>query len=470
VESAVKVLARDGDRFLVDLDGMDGVIATQSEVLSDHPRSLLALSARGYWRDAEQDQVVLAVVQHAAVRKDFNPDQPRDEKGMWTSGGIGGRPAAWSSGDGSLAGTPEEGRAFAKDSQVTQPVYHLGSTDNAAVMRDGMRSASSGKWGAGVYFGLDPVKQMSPAVTGVAADTVPNLQTAYVNVQNLLTVNLQHEDNIADAAIEYLPDGQAVYDSAIAASGGRGASGSAEDPAKYYSTMQDAFKAAGYDGLRIQNTYAGPSAYDWLVVFDPKDVMVVSSRPAPERSWSMAMAKYSEDQPRDEHGRWASGGGASTKLNVVDVGPDTNSPAWKRVEEDIRAQGSGNCYDAAVTLAMNADELGLQNVRIIQATVMGRGELEGVRFGHSWVEADGQGVDHPQAGTVMFRNAYDWSSGNSVVMPDALYRHLGQAQDVHEYTTDEAIGEMVRTGFYGPWTEGTPMAGARDWKNSGPTS
>lgn len=202
---------------------------------------------------------------------------------------------------------------------------------------------------------------------------------------------------------------------------------------------------------------------------NPRAWALLSLEEVAELSKLVAIAKYSEDQPRDENGRWSSGGGASS-LAANDYAPDTSSPAWQETEEVIRDQGTGNCYDAAVTLAMNAEELGLRNVRIIQATVMGRGKLEGVRFGHSWIEADAQGLNHPDAqGEVIFRNAYDWSSGNSVVMPDALYRHLGQVADVHEYTVEEAISEMVRTGHYGPW-EPAPMVGLRseDWKEAGP--
>jgi hypothetical protein len=122
---------------------------------------------------------------------------------------------------------------------------------------------------------------------------------------------------------------------------------------------------------------------------------------------------------------------------------DRSTPAWDRVTRDIRAQGMGNCYHAAVALAMNARALGLENVSVVQGTLLGEGPLEGVRFGHSWVEADAPG------GTT--RIVLDYSSGNSLVMDRGMYRFLQQAQDVHEYDVAEAR-TLAAGGDFGPWT------------------
>ena len=122
---------------------------------------------------------------------------------------------------------------------------------------------------------------------------------------------------------------------------------------------------------------------------------------------------------------------------------DRSTPAWDRVTREIRAQGLGNCYHAAVTLALNARALGLENVSVVQGTLMGTGALEGVRFGHSWIEADVPG------GTT--RIVLDYSSGNSLVMDRDTYRFLQHAQDVHEYSVPEARS-LAANGDYGPWT------------------
>jgi hypothetical protein len=125
------------------------------------------------------------------------------------------------------------------------------------------------------------------------------------------------------------------------------------------------------------------------------------------------------------------------------VGLDRTTPAWLRVTSEIRAQGLGNCYHAALTLATEARALGLENVSVIQGTLMGQGPLEGVRFGHSWLEANIPGQTT--------RVVLDYSSGNSLVMDRDAYRFLHRARDVHEYSVSEARS-LASNGSYGPWT------------------
>jgi len=122
---------------------------------------------------------------------------------------------------------------------------------------------------------------------------------------------------------------------------------------------------------------------------------------------------------------------------------DRSTPAWGRVTQEIRAQGVGNCYQAALTLAMNARSLGLANVSVVQGTLLGTGAIEGYRFGHSWVEADIAGSDT--------RVVLDYSSGASLVTDRDTYRFTQQAQDVHEYGVSQAR-MLASSGNYGPWT------------------
>jgi len=138
--------------------------------------------------------------------------------------------------------------------------------------------------------------------------------------------------------------------------------------------------------------------------------------------------KYNPDQPRDERGRWTAG--------------DSTGAAWADAKARIAAHGPGNCYPAAATLAMRADELGLRNARVVHATCTGQGAIAGKAFGHAWVEADGpHGI----------RVAYDYSGGKEVELPASFYRQLGEARGVREYTPREAMVQMVKTGHYGPW-------------------
>ena len=122
---------------------------------------------------------------------------------------------------------------------------------------------------------------------------------------------------------------------------------------------------------------------------------------------------------------------------------DRSTPAWSRVTREIRAQGVGNCYHAALTLAMNARSLGLEHVVVVQGTLMGQGEIEGYRFGHSWVEANVPGVAE--------RVVLDFSSGASLIVDRDTYRFVQQAQDVHTYGVAEARA-LASSGNDGPWT------------------
>ncbi len=123
---------------------------------------------------------------------------------------------------------------------------------------------------------------------------------------------------------------------------------------------------------------------------------------------------------------------------------DRSTPAWGRVTREIRAQGVGNCYHAAVTLAMNARSLGLENV-------VGRA-------GHP----DGRRVRSKAIGSVTpgwrptFPASPSESSSTSPAEPRSswiahTYRFAQQAQDVHEYSVSQAR-TLASNGDYGPWT------------------
>lgn len=108
---------------------------------------------------------------------------------------------------------------------------------------------------------------------------------------------------------------------------------------------------------------------------------------------------------------------------------------------DDLPQGDGDCYEAALTVMLEGHHR-LKNPRLIHATVMGRGPVAGIRFGHAWVEADG-----PDG----MRVAIDRSNGGDYQGPAVLYRAKGQAEDVREYTGQEMYEKAIETEVYGPW-------------------
>lgn len=106
-------------------------------------------------------------------------------------------------------------------------------------------------------------------------------------------------------------------------------------------------------------------------------------------------------------------------------------------------QGKGDCYQSSLDNFMNL--AGDSSARLVHATVMGRGPVEGIRFGHAWVERDEQ-VDGQTV-----RMAIDRANGLDVHTPAAVYRALGQAEDLREYTFTEMAEFALLTGHYGPW-------------------
>jgi len=106
----------------------------------------------------------------------------------------------------------------------------------------------------------------------------------------------------------------------------------------------------------------------------------------------------------------------------------------------------GNCYQAAADFAIgkffapHIDFIG--EPYIVHAEVKGQGKLEGIRYGHAWVEDD--------------ENVYDHSNGREIKLPKQIYYLLGDIKTddpkkYRKYTFAEARKKMLDTGIYGSW-------------------
>ena len=72
--------------------------------------------------------------------------------------------------------------------------------------------------------------------------------------------------------------------------------------------------------------------------------------------------------------------------------------------------------------------------------VRGQGPLDGVQYGHAWVE-DGNTV-------------IDVSNGRDIKMPKALYYAIGgidQIGNMKRYTAEEFRKKVMKTENWGPW-------------------
>lgn len=103
--------------------------------------------------------------------------------------------------------------------------------------------------------------------------------------------------------------------------------------------------------------------------------------------------------------------------------------------------GDGDCFRAAAEalLAMSgvADTIGAE---LVHGTVVGTGPpVEGVRYGHAWVELFGG------------RMVHDCSNGREVLVGRRTYYELGNAEPVHRYTLDEVRRLILTHEHWGPW-------------------
>jgi hypothetical protein len=120
----------------------------------------------------------------------------------------------------------------------------------------------------------------------------------------------------------------------------------------------------------------------------------------------------------------------------------------------------GSCYQSALLyLEARPDQPGL---RLIHAAVLGTaGDTLGQWYGHAWVErrvrlpwGTRRVVRDAPTLELLRREAIDVGLGEKEPIPAVLYRGIGNARDVHEYTLFQAALLAVRHGHYGPWHEG----------------
>lgn len=119
----------------------------------------------------------------------------------------------------------------------------------------------------------------------------------------------------------------------------------------------------------------------------------------------------------------------------------------------------GDCYEIAGRIALNGnlknyptrDDDGrvvyleeneyIGTPYLIQAQVEGQGQLEGVNFGHSWIEDD--------------IYVYDFSNGRNLMIIKQFYYYVGQIQQkkphYYKYTFKKARIWMLKDETFGPW-------------------
>ena len=96
----------------------------------------------------------------------------------------------------------------------------------------------------------------------------------------------------------------------------------------------------------------------------------------------------------------------------------------------------GDCYEAAANLVLSNPEYTL-----VHGIVTGQGKLQGMKYGHAWVEHGDDVIDK--------------SNGRDLEFPRAVYYHLGNIDPNHQhrYSSDDVREMIIQHEHWGPWEE-----------------
>ena len=111
--------------------------------------------------------------------------------------------------------------------------------------------------------------------------------------------------------------------------------------------------------------------------------------------------------------------------------------------EALEQHRTGNCFyncGMQMTDQMIFGHGDYQEYTLCHGVATGTGPIEGVRYGHAWLEFKGLAFD--------FTN--DQHKPTAIVPADQ-YRRVGRITDIHEYNAAQ-VREMICThGTWGPW-------------------
>lgn len=104
---------------------------------------------------------------------------------------------------------------------------------------------------------------------------------------------------------------------------------------------------------------------------------------------------------------------------------------------------NGDCYEAAGQFMMMQCQFGqpdCEGMVLVHGEVMGQGPLEGVTYGHAWVELNGTVIDK--------------SNGRDLHLPTVLYYSVGRIDEIDnviKYPWSEARKKILDHEHWGPW-------------------
>ena len=96
----------------------------------------------------------------------------------------------------------------------------------------------------------------------------------------------------------------------------------------------------------------------------------------------------------------------------------------------------GDCYEISAKTVLDNPEYTL-----VHGIVTGQGRLQGVRYGHAWVEHEG--------------NVIDLSNGRNLEFPKEVYYAIGNIDpnDQYQYNAKDLRKILQYEKHWGPWEE-----------------
>jgi hypothetical protein len=161
----------------------------------------------------------------------------------------------------------------------------------------------------------------------------------------------------------------------------------------------------------------------------------------------------------DEIGRFAPKGSGRRVATKGVEDPEADAEFEEKYGNE-RPSGEGDCYPTALHMIFDIPDDEADRYRLVQGVPLGQGPIEGIRFGHAWIERtdplpEGLPDDMRQAFEDAGYNVtvLDHSNGQQIEMPRVLYYQIGNINeaDVRRFTKEEAMIAAVRAGHYGPW-------------------
>ena len=98
----------------------------------------------------------------------------------------------------------------------------------------------------------------------------------------------------------------------------------------------------------------------------------------------------------------------------------------KKIKQE---RAKGNCFPVAYKLMMKLHNV--TDARLVHGNVWGQKELEGIKFGHAWVEIRDK--------------CLDFSNGNCIAIDKKLYYQIGKIKKVKRYTFREMLKQASAT-------------------------